>query len=434
MKIIVLSFLIFLFQFQAVIAEKSLSEKESPNIENNEFNSSQKKKLKEAQAFISEGYYESALEILLILEKEIKNPNINYHIGICYINISVNQDIAIDYLSRASEGISTEANGSYKEVQAPIETYFFLGKAYHLNNNYDMAINFFEKYKENLVSEQREERKNAEHQIKMCETAKQMTKNPQEIERKTIGAQINTKSYEFPIAYIAEENLIVYSSTKRNNVKSTTNQQNIYIAKFDEENNTWEEPIKYIDHTCKIKANQSCQNEFFFNKKGDIYSTKYIDGNWTEPQKLDKSINSKSNEIQACLSPTGTRLYFVSDREGGYGGYDIWYCEKFGDKWGPAVNAGSEINTEFDEISPYIASDGISLYFSSNGHNSMGGFDVFISILFDGFWTDAENLGYPLNTSEDDVFYIISTDEKSAYYSSTKENAVGKKDIYFIRH
>lgn len=434
MRIFVLSFLICFFLFQSVIAEKSPSEKENTNLENNEFNSSQKKQLKEAQGYISEGYYEYALEILLKLEKEIKNPNINYHIGICYVNVSVNQDIAIDYLSRASEGINPEANGSYKEVEAPIETYFFLGKAYHLSNNYDMAISFFEKYKENLDPEQIQERKKAEHHVKMCETAKEMIKNPQDVEPQTLGTDINTKACEFPIAYIAEENLIVYSSVKRNNVKNSTNQQNIYIAKYNEETESWDEPLKYSEQTAKLKANQQSQNEFFFSKKGNIYSTKYIEGNWTEPQKLDKNINSKNNEIQACLSPTGTRLYFVSDREGGYGGYDIWYCEKFGDKWGPAINAGPEINTEFDEISPYIASDGISLYFSSNGHNSMGGFDVFVSILFDGFWTDAENLGYPLNTSEDDVFYIISTDEKSAYYSSTKENAVGKKDIYFIRY
>lgn len=244
---------------------------------------------------------------------------------------------------------------------------------------------------------------------------------------------VNTKASEYVLGYIAEEDAIVYSVIKTNKIKNTNNNQNIYIAKYNQETQDWGVSKKYQAESKKHKNNTLNTNQIFFSKNGDIYSTSFVDNQWTEPSVLDKNVNSKSNEIHACLSPTGTRLYFVSDRDGGFGGYDIWYCERFGDKWGPAMNIGPQINTEYDEVTPYLLNDGVTLYYSSKGHKSMGGFDVYINILYDGFWSDWENVGYPVNTAEDDLFYIISSDEENAYYSTTKPNSKGKKDIYVIK-
>jgi len=426
-------FLLFIsISFQLVFAEKTPTKLETMDETTNGITTSYKKKFKEAQQYIKEGDFDVALELFLELDDETDNPNLDYHIGLCYVNVAVDKNVAIDYLSKATEDVDETTNGSYKEVVAPAETYYYLAKAYHMNNNFDMAISFFQKYKQTIDEENTELIKDINHQIQMCETAKLYVNNPLDIEPVPFSENINTKASEYILGYIVEEQAIVYSVLKSNKIRNTNNNQNIYIAKYNQENQKWNTPEKYQFETEKLKNNSLNTNQIFFSKNGDIYSTSFIDNQWTEPALLDKNVNTKNNEIHACLSPTGTRLYFVSDREGGFGGYDIWYCERFGDKWGPAINIGSKINTEYDEVTPYLLNDGVTLYYSSKGHKSMGGFDVYVNILYDGFWSDCENVGYPVNTAEDDLFYIISSDEKNAYYSTTKPNSKGKKDIYVI--
>lgn len=172
----------------------------------------------------------------------------------------------------------------------------------------------------------------------------------------------------------------------------------------------------------------SLATEIYFaqDEKGNknIYSCYYYNGKCTTPVKLNENINSKSNETFACQSADKNTLYFTSDRRGGFGGMDIWKSERMENgQWGMAQNLGSKINTSEDEISPVILSDNATLYFSSKGHNSVGGFDVFNSTLSDeGAWSPAESAGARVNSANDETYYFLSADEKSAFYTSSIEN------------
>jgi outer membrane protein OmpA-like peptidoglycan-associated protein len=165
---------------------------------------------------------------------------------------------------------------------------------------------------------------------------------------------------------------------------------------------------------------------------GNIYSTTLNGEKWSKPVKLNEHVNSKYWEPSACFSADGNTIYFTSNRPGGYGGRDLYSVNKTpkGD-WANALNLGPTINTAYDEDAPFIHHDGITLSFSSNGHNTMGGFDIFASTLTGiNKWTEPENVGYPINTTDDDIFYVISPDGRKAYYSSFRSDGLGEKDNY----
>ncbi|HSH65891.1 MAG TPA: hypothetical protein VLB84_08855, partial [Bacteroidia bacterium] len=168
---------------------------------------------------------------------------------------------------------------------------------------------------------------------------------------------------------------------------------------------------------------------------GNIYVSELKGDEWGIPTLMEAPINSPYWEPHACLTSDNRALYFVSDRPGGFGGRDIYKCLRLPNgKWGPAQNLGERINTQYDEDGIFIHPDGKQIYFSSKGHESMGGFDIFTSKIDDenGYWSTPVNYGYPVNTPDDDVFLITSVDGKRAYFSSDKEGGFGEKDIYMI--
>ena len=169
---------------------------------------------------------------------------------------------------------------------------------------------------------------------------------------------------------------------------------------------------------------------------GSIYESRLNGSEWSKPEKLNAEINSKYWETDASLNTSGNTIFFTSDRPGGIGedNRDIWMMKKLptGD-WAKIQPLSSSINTPYDEESPYLHPDGKTLYFSSKGHNTMGGYDVFSTELQDdGSWSEATNLGYPINTTGDDVFYFPSIDGKRAYFSSFREGGQGDQDIYIM--
>jgi outer membrane protein OmpA-like peptidoglycan-associated protein len=195
--------------------------------------------------------------------------------------------------------------------------------------------------------------------------------------------------------------------------------------------------INTVGHEATISISPDGKTILLYkDDKGDgniYYSELLNDNEWSKPEKMPEPINSSYWETHACYSPDMNIIYFVSNRPGGFGGRDIWMTEKINGKWMEVENLGSTINTQYDEDSPYMLPDGYTLYFSSQGHDNMGGFDIFISTRTeDGFWTTPENMGYPVNTTEDDVFYIPTPDEKHAFYSSAKNYGMGGQDIYYM--
>ncbi|HKR06335.1 MAG TPA: OmpA family protein, partial [Bacteroidia bacterium] len=194
-------------------------------------------------------------------------------------------------------------------------------------------------------------------------------------------------------------------------------------------------PLNTTTHDASSGLSPDGHTLFVFKgdiNNGDILVSGLTAQGWSKPESAGKNINSAFHESSASLSPDGKTLYFVSDRQGGMGGRDI-YFSKWMDKkkaWGEAVNIGPSINSAYDEEGVWIHPDGKNLYFSSRGNGSMGGYDIFYSTFEDGKWNAPVNLGYPINSADDDVFVEISASGRTLYFASVKKEGKGEKDIY----
>ncbi len=244
----------------------------------------------------------------------------------------------------------------------------------------------------------------------------------------------------------ADEKEIVFTSKRVNTTGGFIDPgsgeyfEDIYISYF--KDGAWTEaenmgaPINSGDNDASAYLSPDGQKLFLFRdiNGGDIYVSNYGAQGWSEPLPLSKNVNSKYHESSVCLSPDSRTLYFVSDRPGGKGGRDIYKSYIQPDSsWGPAINMGDTINTPFDEEGVFIHPDGKTMYFSSKGHNSMGGYDIFRSVYDSGRWGVPQNLGYPINTPDDDVFFIVSASGKHGYFASAKDSGGnGGLDIYRV--
>lgn len=219
--------------------------------------------------------------------------------------------------------------------------------------------------------------------------------------------------------------------------------ENLFMSKFD--GIEWNEPILIEElyspgeHISILSLSPDETQLFLYKSDGrpsrNIYVSQLVNNKWQKPVKLPKSINSKWNETHASLSPDQSTLYFTSNRPGGFGGLDIYAVKKnTKGKWGKPVNLGPNINSIYDEEAPMIHPDGKTLYFNSNGQSSMGGFDVFYSQkLPDGSWAKAVNLGYPINSPDDDLFFLPTLDKSEAYMTSYRfSESKGRSNIYHL--
>ncbi|MCP4121179.1 MAG: OmpA family protein, partial [Bacteroidetes bacterium] len=171
-------------------------------------------------------------------------------------------------------------------------------------------------------------------------------------------------------------------------------------------------------------------NEKYTKGSCDLYISKKQDDGWSTPKNIGPPVNSVAWDSQPSLSADGRRVYFVSNRNGGYGGKDIWYSDAKNGKWSEPVNIGPEINTPFDEQTPSIHFDNQTLYFSSDGHPGLGLHDIYFSRLEDGSWTTPVNLGYPINTNKVESGLDVTLHGIKAYYAAEKEQGFGGLDIY----
>jgi outer membrane protein OmpA-like peptidoglycan-associated protein len=390
--------------------------------------------------------YQQAIKLLVLADSlDPNNSNINFKLGFSYLNSLNGKKKAENHLIKAVQNISPKyKDNNYKERGAPSIAWFYLGQAYHFNNKFDQAIDAFNKFREytdpkdlNLASE-------INRQIEFCINGKMLSEAPVAMEVKNLGKNINSAFPEYAPVISADESVLIFTSRRNNSTGGKIAEdggffEDIYISYNN--NGEWSEPqsigtnINTAGHEATIGLSVDGQQLFIYkddNGDGNIYYSKLDGDTWQTPVKLSDNVNSKSWESHATISSDGNTLYFTSDRKGGFGGRDIYFSRRLpnGD-WGLPINMGPKINTPYDEEGPFIHPDNRTLFFSSKGHNSMGGFDVFISIKDDnGNWSQAMNMGFPLNSSDDDVFYVLSADGKRAYYSSFKEDGYGEKDLY----
>lgn len=387
----------------------------------------------EAESYFLFEEYKDALPLYQRLNvSEPDNYNVNFKIGLCYLNDIYQYPKSLSYLEKASSGIKKDAKvNSFKEKNAPPEALYYLGNAYRMNNRLSDAIKAYQEFKL-ILDPDIYDAALVDEQIAACKIALDQQKTPMYFIADNVGEGINDRFEELNPVVSGDEKVIAF-----------TRKLQFYDAVFCSRkvNGKWSEPVNLTQsfgvdgntYTTGISYNG---DELYVyrsdNFDGNIYVSKYKNGIWSKLEKLNGNINTKFWESHASISKDGKTLYFTSNRDGGYGGLDIYRSErKRGGDWGPAVNLGPVINSRFNEDTPFFTEDGKTLYFSSMGHYNMGGYDIFYSRLDNGQWTKPENIGYPLNTTRDDLFLVPVSDGAFAYYAKyDTDNTFGMMDIY----
>lgn len=394
-----------------------------------------KKIFEKAESYYLYEEYDLANQLYLLIDST-GNANIKYKIGNCYLNIPGEKEKSIIYLESAVKSASYDAKTeSFKEKRAPLDSYFSLSKAYMVNNQLDKALSTLQSFNK-LARETKAKGGMAnldyiDQQIQACKNAIEYKTNPTVFSKKAMGSEFSQGSINDNPAVSFDGTTIVY--TERRGIANA-----IFYSR--KERGKWQPPIEI---TAELNAGEDCSScslnsdgtELFLyktdNYDGAIYSSDFVNGAWTPIKKLNKYINTKFYESHASISADSKKLYFASNRDGGQGNLDIYVSERdaSGD-WGPAVNLGAAINTPFNEDTPFITQNDSTLFFSSEGHSSMGGFDNFKSQKIGNVWKTPVNLGFPINTTDDDKFFVPENNGKNAYYSMTTDYK--KKDIFYI--
>ncbi|HAN78743.1 MAG TPA: hypothetical protein DCQ31_13765 [Bacteroidales bacterium] len=396
-----------------------------------------------AEQFIEEQNFEDAISTykkLLIVDNN--NSEYNYKMGLCYLNTVLEKQQAINYLLKA---VNLKSNDSkLKRFNAPMEAYFYLGQAYRVNYKYDEALNVFKFLQDSLPKEESVFLQLVEREVHLCNNVKRLLSNPMQIQIEPVS-ELNSEFTDHSPVISFDQKILIFTSRRKNKdferaYDDGQYDEDIYISVKDDDGD-WTSPeeissnINTNEHEASIGLSGDGQELYIYKDDGgdgNIYVSKLKGTDWSKPEKLGSTINTKYNEAHATISPDGQILYFTSDRKGGFGGKDIYLVRKLpnGD-WGKAENLGPIINTQYDEEAPYIAADGQTLYFSSQGHSSMGGFDIFqASISEEGSWSAPTNLGFPLNTPQDDIYFVPTADGSNGFYSSLRDDSFGEMDIY----
>ncbi len=377
----------------------------------------------------------------LLFEANKFNPNnaqLNYRIGRCYLASPVFKEECIPHFLKALE----------LNPQVARDIHYYLGQGYHLTMEFDKAISEFKKHQAILTGKDPIEVEETELRIKECEVAKKLVAKPERVFIDNFGRVVNSKYPEYGAIISADESVMMFTSrrntTTGGGIAGGLNEyfEDIYIT--NKVNGEWTAPenmgenVNSEEHDATVAVSPDAQSMIIYkDDKGDgnLYECKLMGSTWSKPKKMNKNINTKYHESSASYSNDGKTLYFVSDKPGGFGLHDIYvtHWDEAIQDWGAAKNVGPSINSRWNEESVVIHPDGTTLYFSSQAHETMGGYDIFKSTKQkDGSWGKPENIGYPINTVDDDVFFVINASGRRGYYSSFKSDGHGEKDIYQI--
>ncbi|MBI5538799.1 MAG: PD40 domain-containing protein [Bacteroidia bacterium] len=393
---------------------------------------SQAEILGDADSNFEDENYEVALkQYLKIIKKYKDDPKVNYRVGYCYLKTNYNKGKALPYLLFAD----SVKGSSFESIQ------FDLAQAYFYRHNFENATSFAKKYL-SLKTRNSQELAALDRFMEMCSNAKTLVAKPLKVTFVNLGDNINSPQDDF-IPFITEdETFMVFSSARKYNNEYQQFIRGVYLSS--KSGGAWQ---KAKAASAKINTDENAE-AVGINKDGSLilahvdrlsapneiyFSQKNKAGSYSELADIGNNINSKYGEAGASISQTGDTMFFASDRPGGKGGFDIYYAIKLPDQtWGIPVNLGEPVNTENDENYPNITAEGTTLYFSSTGHNSMGGYDVFRSRLIENKWAEPKNLGYPINDTYDNYNIALTSNARYGYISKFEEDGLGGLDIYRV--
>ncbi len=365
-----------------------------------------------------------------LMEKDPKNIDYPYKAGLCVLFTERDKSEAIKYLEKAVERKSDP------------DAVFYLGKAYHYNLKFDEALDAFNKY---ITEGQGTKIHEVDREMQMVKNAQKMLQSPIDVIFENAGDKINSEYPDYYPFVTPNESFIVFTSRRKSgtrefdgyypsaiNYSKVVNGEFILAKKGSSMINS-----TYDDQAVGLSYNADKLYIYFddIKNKGDIYEAVIKDFKFKKKVKMGKNVNSKGFESAATISAEGNTLFFASHRENGLGGKDIYMTRKLPTgEWALPQNLGENVNTKYDEDFPNLFYDGTTLYFSSKGHNSIGGYDYFKSTWDPetNKWSKAENLGYPLNTTRDDICISFTEDKRHAYISAWRKDSKGFQDIYKV--
>jgi hypothetical protein len=400
-----------------------------------------KRSFYEAEANILFEDYKEALPLYIrLLRVYPANANFMYRVGQCYINTPGEKDKALLYLQNAVKNINPKyKEGKFREKGAPYDAFYYLANAYRINNMLDKALETYELFQKNLNTNVYDTAI-VNLQIQSCLNAKRLMAEPLFVKEKNMGDLINESRSEYNPVVSEKEDMIVFSRSE------AFLEALYYSSKTD---GKWSGPVNMnellksdipgvVDRDLFPTSLSADGKDLYLYSSGDydgtIYTTRFDNGTWSPLVKLNDNINTKYWESHATISHDNKKLYFTSNRKGNVGGLDIFVSKKdTTGSWGPAVNLGSVINTPYNEEAPFLTKDDKTLFFSSKGHFNMGGSDIFYSsLLASGEWSVPLNVGVPINTTDDDLFFQPENDGYVGYISKDLPGGYGNQDIYRI--
>ncbi len=368
-----------------------------------------------------------------LLKQEPFNADYNYKLGMCYLNTNINKTLAIPYLEKAAETNHIDKTILYN-----------LGLAYQYAGKFDEAIASYREYVKNVMGKDKEK---GEHQIESCENGKEFMKHPKNVTFENLGKDINSESPDYYPFVSEDENTLVFTSRRKENLGGKVEvdgyfSSDIYISK--KVDDKWGKPVnlggpintRYDEQAVSLSPDGTSMIVYVdrIDSLGNIYEAKEKDKAFKRLVKLNANVNSDF-ETSGSISPDGATIFFASKREGGSGETDIYLARKLPNgQWAKAQNLGKTINTIFKEDFPEIAPDGVTLYFSSQGHDGMGDFDLFKSTWNpdENTWTVPVNLGYPINSVGEERSISFAKNDKVAYLSALRPEGFGDLDIYKV--
>jgi hypothetical protein len=381
-----------------------------------------------------EEYNEALPSFQNLLKLSPDNANFKYRIGQCYLNIPGEKEKAIPYLEDAVQNINPRhKQGRIKEKSAPYDALYYLANAYRINNQLDKAIETYELFIQNM-DHRVYDSTIVNFQLQTCHNAKQMMTTPLFVRYTNLGENINERFLETNPVISAKDDLLFFS-------RKLQFRTALFYSRLTD--GVWSGPIDIIPDlnvddkfypTSLSRDGNTLYLYSNFDYIGNIYTSRFANGRWNPVQKLNENVNTKYWESHATVSPDGRKLFFSSNRKGGYGGLDIYVSEldSIGN-WGLARNLGPVINTPYHEDTPTLSEDGKTLFFSSRGHYNMGGYDIFYSTQVNGEeWSIPLNAGYPLNTTDDDLFFMPLGKGYEGYIARFDDQGFGEQDIYRV--
>ncbi len=391
---------------------------------------------REGDYFFSVRNFDEAL--VNYLRAQDFNPNnseLNFKIGVTYYHTSQKYN-CLPYFEKAY----------LLNNRVDRKILYYLGRGNHLNYSFEEALKFYSEYAGGLKD--KDELAAVNRLIVQVRNAREIVKDTVRVEIVNLGANVNTEYREYAPLVTADGSILYFTSRRRGSTGGNIADDGMYFEDIYVTQKTetgWTQargvgrPLNTPLHDAAVGLSPDGQQLFIYMDQngGDIFVSQLRGSRWLRPRCLGENINSPYHESKAALSYDNRTLYFISDRPDlSIGGRDIFYSELDANgNWGPPKNLGPTVNTIYDEVDIFLHPDGRTMYFSSSGHNSMGGLDIFRTTRNEnGVWSTPVNLGHPINTPGDDAFYVTTASGRTAYFASVRPEGFGLHDIYEINY